>query len=410
MTTLNLIQSRDSLLAGGDVVPADGGVHKNVARAAADLAGSRMDRRGGGNIPGLHSAVAAAIKAYLRTDEREASKAAATALGKVWKARAGQPEGRLDDATLGLTDDRIDATNTSAAVALARELEYVYNEVLREERPIRSAMRLFAVDRSVPAGAKTHTIRRMYGSGEFKFYRGGEEIPLVGIGRDEMSFKVAAAAAGLELDFFDEQADAYAGINQYALKVAELLDAADEFANLMAWRGSENHDVPGILTYPWLRKRKLATTLTSVSSAADFNTAKDLLQGIVNEIRDRYPGMGMELRVIVSPRIHRLMAQQENPETGKSLKERFLAGQPSISEIEEAPELQGAGPGGEDGFLVIPKGPRAPRIVMPKPLTMMPIQVSNYGFTRSQAGYMKFGGVVMRDVLRSVLCWIDVDY
>ena len=46
----------------------------------------------------------------------------------------------------------------------------------------------------------------------------------------------------------------------------------------------------------------------------------------------------------------------------------------------------------------------------PVGFTMMPLQVTNYGFTRSQAAWQSFGGVVIRDVLRSVLVWFDITY
>ena len=45
---------------------------------------------------------------------------------------------------------------------------------------------------------------------------------------------------------------------------------------------------------------------------------------------------------------------------------------------------------------------------MPQAFTMMPLQSSNYGFTQSQAGYVSLGGVVLRDVLNSVLIWSDM--
>ena len=73
--------------------------------------------------------------------------------------------------------------------------------------------------------------------------------------------------------------------------------------------------------------------------------------------------------------------------------------------IEEAPELQAAGPGGEDGTLIVPQGSKGPRLVMPTDFTMMPIMVGNHGFSQTQVGYTSLGGVVIRDVLRSTLVW-----
>ena len=61
---------------------------------------------------------------------------------------------------------------------MARQLEHVYSEVLREEFPPQSSMEAFPVDTSVPAGARTHTVRRLSQQGEAKVYRGNSaDVP-----------------------------------------------------------------------------------------------------------------------------------------------------------------------------------------------------------------------------------------
>ena len=406
MRFIDPIKSLASLRQGNGLVEAE----KAVRTAGSVVSQARLDgmtSQGALGFLGYRSALHAAGRAYIgEGQERKLDEA----IKRILKARAAGKEGRLDDASLDIASDRIDSANPSAAIALARELEYIYSEVMREEGPVLSLRRLFATDGRVPSGAKTHTIRRLEGAGEAKFYRAGMEVPLVGIGRDEETFGVKAAVIGLEMDFFSEKADAYAGINEYGEKVREMREAMAEFEEHLGWNGSDVNKVLGILNYPWLRKRKISTSFSAPTTAADFQALLDALNNMVNEVMDRNPGMGASLRFITAPGFHRLLAQSHHPDNFRTLKEVFLAGQPNVDSIEEAPHLQGRGPGGEDGVLIVPKGSKAPRIVTPTGFTMMPVQVSNYGFTRSQAAYQEFGGVIMRDVLRSVLIWVTADY
>ena len=398
------VKSADSLRRNGTIVEAARELHA-AGGVLADARRQRVDSAGALGYMGLRHAAHVAAGTFLGI--RDTRKVDA-ALRTVAVARAKQMEGRLDDASCKITSDRMDNSNPSAAIALARELEYIYSEVMREERPIRSALSLFDIDRRVTAGAKTHTIRRIEGSGEAQWYRGGMAIPLVGIGRDEETFNVRHAVIGADLDFFSAQSDAYAGINEYGEKIREMRDSMDEFINIAAWNGSTDHKVLGILNYPWLRKRLIATAFTTITTDAGFQTALDAIYDMVNEILDRNPGMSANLRFITSPRFNRFMAQQRHPTSQVTLKQQVLAGIPAITSIEEAPELQNAGPSSEDGVLIVPKGVKSPKLVIPTGFTMMPLQVTNHGFTKSQAAYQSTGGVTMRDVLRSALIWASV--
>jgi hypothetical protein len=231
---------------------------------------------------------------------------------------------------------------------------------------------------------------------------------MVDIGRDEETFPIRHAVIGLQMGFFNSQAGAYAGINEYGEKLSSAFEAMDEFINIAAWRGSPSQRLFGILTYPWLRKRAIAQAYTAITSDADFETKKAALNDEINEIRDRNPGVALSLRYITSPRKIRWMKQSRHPTTRNSLFEEFMAEQSNvIASIEEAPELQGAGPGGagEDGTLICQRGSLGPQLVMPQEMAMLPLQDSNYGFTQSQAGYASTGGVVIRGVLYSVLIW-----
>lgn len=409
-TFINPEASISALRAGKGLVPATDDLRRGTTAALGMARAQRLDSTGGLRLLGLRGLVTAALlqAAGSGVVHQDAVGRAADIVGRLGRARASQgKEGRLDSKVLEIRSDRMDAANPSAAIALARELEYVYNELLRDERPVLSARKLFEVDRSVPVGAKTHTIRRIMSAGDAAWYRGGEKIPFVSMGMDEETFPIRHAVIGLEMDLFSQQADAYAGIAEYSEKVRSAMETMEEFVNVAFWEGSDQVKLFGILNYPWLPKKLIATVFDSITTDAQFKAKLDALNGMVNEVLDRNPGMAMTgLRFITSPGMNRYMGQARHPTSQRTLKEVFLAGQPGL-EIQEGPELQGAGPGGEDGTLIVPKGTKAPKLVMPSDFTMLPMMTGNYGFSSTQAGYVSLGGVVQRDVLRSLLVWAN---
>jgi hypothetical protein len=422
MNTVDIDLSLRSRRNGGDLVEATGalagvrGVANTVITAAQSQ--GRMDATGALRYTGLRGLIGsyltrAAGAGMVRLDG--GVKEIDDIMRKLGNARramnvAGET-GRLDDASIGLVgSDRVDSFNPSAALALARELEYVTNEVLREERPVYSAKRLFSVDSSMPAGARSYIIRRMRSSGQMKFWRAGEGIPLVDVGRDEKSMTIAHACIGMQTEFFEQQSDAYAGINSFAEKVRAAAEATEEFENDVFWNGAESHKLYGLLTFPWLLRVKLPNALAIPTSDSAFEQQAQNLADMINDIMDRNVGATVRLRVIMSPRIRRQLAQSHSPSTQRSLLDRFLADNPSVVGVEEAPELQGTGPGGasQDGILVVPEGAMGPVLVQPVGFSLLPVHTSEFGLTQTQAGYIAIGGARYKEALRSTLHWVDI--
>lgn len=408
MHTIAADKSISRLRMGEGVVMADRDLASALDTGLSRARLARMDGSGSRlHVFGLRETLRGAMRGLADAGvvTQDSARQSDAILNKILAARQEQgAEGRLDSKRLGITSDRLDSSNQSAAIAFARELEYVYNEVVREERPVLSARRLFEIDRSVPAGAKTHTIRRIQTAGEATWWRGGKRVPFVSMGRDEETFPVRHAVIGLEADFFSLQASDYAGISEWAEKARAAQEVMAEFENAAFWFGDDSVKLYGILNYPWLRRRLISTTFGAVTTDAAFQTVLDALNDMVNEVVDQNPGAAYSLDMTVSPGMIRYMGQTRHPTSQRTLRELFEAGQPNLT-LREAPELQGAGPNGEDGFLITPKGSNAPKLVVPTEFSMMPVQISDYGMSRSQIGWMSIGGAVMRGVLRSVLVW-----
>ncbi len=302
---------------------------------------------------------------------------------------------------------RFDSMAPGQGFHLARQLEHIYDEVLREEFPPTNAMTMIPVDGSVPVGARTHTVRRISQQGEAKVHRGNaSEIPRVSVSQEEESFPVHHYVIGIGFDIFELAASDFANSRLRQ----ELQDAAQvtmqEFLNEKTWFGDEEHGIYGVLNYPWTPKMVLALAATA---DADTDAMLAQLNAAANFAHEESKTVYSPNTLIVSPRMYRYMSTTRiaNSVSDTTVLEFFKKANPRIQNVEEAWEMQGAGPGGTDAMLFCRRDRRSIANVIPKGFTMLPVQ--EQGLSYLIPCYMSHGGVVQRDVLNNLICYIEVD-
>lgn len=331
--------------------------------------------------------------------------------GKGFELDPGQAGAmRLDAGELARRRQQLNQRNFDAAGSngfhLARQLEYIYAEVLREEFPPQSALEAFPLDNSVPAGATSHTVRRISQQGEAKVHRGNSsDVPRVGVTQEEESFPVRHYVVGIGLDIFELEASNFANSNLRQ----ELQDAAQvtmmEFLNHKTWFGDEENGIHGVLNYPWIPKRVINQQF---GPSADPMKVLAALNEAANQAHEDSKTVYSPNAVIMSPRLLRyLRTTRVDSSDSEKILDDFLSANPKIQTAEEAWELQGAGPGGTDIMLFYRRDRRSIANVIPKTFTMLPVQAQ--GFEMVVPCYMSHGGVVQRDVLNNVVCYVDVE-
>lgn len=306
--------------------------------------------------------------------------------------------------------ERTDAANPSQGLHFARDLEHMYAEVLREPRPLQNALRLFPIDTSVPRGAKFHTIRRTYGDGEVKVYRGrGEKIPRVGISQKEETFNVRHYVTSWVCDIFELAASGFANLDQQAELLRTARDIMDDFANWQTWYGDDENGLPGVLNYPWIRKKAIATPFVAGSDPNDI--IRELHRLVDFPYNSQRQAFKPEV-LVLSPRVHSFLKQTRiGPDTDKTILSQFLDTNAHITRVEEAHELQNdvdepipGVPAGQDVILAY----RADRLgisnVVPQPFTTLPTQ--ELGFEMTTFAYMSHGGVIMREVGNNIIGYV----
>lgn len=306
--------------------------------------------------------------------------------------------------------ERNDAANASQGLHFARDLEHMYSEILTEPRPLTNALRLFPIDTSVPRGAKFHTIQRTYGDGEVKVYRGkGQKIPRVGMSAKEETFNVRHYVTSWLCDIFEIAAAGFANLDKQSELLRIARDIMDDFLNWQTWYGDDENGLPGVLNYPWIRKKVIATPFVEGSDSND----------IIRELHRLadFPYLSQRQAfkptvMVLSPRVHSFLKQTRiGPDTAKTILTQFLENNAHIERVEEAHELQNDDdepiPGVPPGLDVI-LAYRPDRLgitnVVPQPFTTLPTQ--ELGFELTTYAYMSHGGVIMREVGNNIIGYV----
>lgn len=305
-----------------------------------------------------------------------------------------------------LAGSRLDADGLG--IAFANDLAHVYSEVLREERPVNTA-RSFPLDTSVPAAAQEHIVRRLSSTGSAGFHRAGNENEHdVSHKQVEQRFPVRTIKTGFSWDMFDEQAASFANFQLVRESARTAREAIDDFLNGVIWNGSEEDGVYGILTYPWLPKK--VSTLAFTGVPADSRTHLAELNAWTNYAPFASKGRMSPTHVRMTPRFKAYLSETimgtSSQIAGGSLLQAYLNAHPEIT-IETSWELENAGGDGVDGVFFYRKERNSICVVIPQDVTNMPIE--RKGFTSSQTMYMRYGGVVMRNVGHNLLVFVQVE-
>lgn len=301
---------------------------------------------------------------------------------------------------------RFDSVAPGQGVHLAKELEHVYSEVLREQFPPQSAFEAFEMDQSVPEGARTHTIRRRSRQGDVRVYRGNsKDIPNVSLTQDEETFKVQHYITGIELDFFEQKSNSFAGTNVRRDLEDTGKQALLEFANDATWHGLPEYGLPGVLNYPYSPKMVSAVTFSrSTNPEKMYRTLNRMANANSYTSKNVYSPN----RLLTSKQVRDILYETEFDDgSGDSVAERFLRRNEHIDSISTAHELRGAGENGEDCLLFYRRDRRSIANVIPKMPTMLPVQ--KQGFKLWVPIYMTHGGVVQRDPLNNLVAYADTE-
>ena len=256
------------------------------------------------------------------------------------------------DSTLEEIKRKSDAPSTflpNAGYHLTRELEQKTGEILREKYPLLNSFTLFGEDASTEPGALTVQAAKIHQHGEAKFTGlSGTDIPMVGNTRQEATWPVRYAACGFRYSLLERMATSFANSNQISENMKTCRDILQRFINQVNWFGNVAADIHGIIDYPYLPQKTVATAFNDASSS---NGIMRELTSFVNFPENNSGAVFSPTRLAMSPRLRNYIFARDRNATSasdKSIGEVFLNRQKHITGIDQAQELQGTAPGGLD--------------------------------------------------------------
>jgi hypothetical protein len=325
---------------------------------------------------------------------------------KVISERATEFAQRADNQSIA-KQIRFDSMNAaqradSDGFWFVRELSHILSRTWQEKYPAQTAWDLFGRNEAVPAGAREFIARRTSARGEARIYRAGTNVPIVKVARSEMTFNIRTLVTSTSTDIFEQAAASFGGFDKAAQEMAGAKRILMERANEIFWRGDTNHQLFGMLNYPFTSEMYSATPFVASSSADDMldalNTAANFPEEQSNTV----------LRcdsVVMAPRIYNILAQKQRSAASDTtvLEYWIKTNAQGIRNVSKAHELQAAGPGSEDGLFFYRQGPTGPLLTVPQPFAVLPAQ--QVGFQSVTLMYMTIGSPVMEEPGEQVIVW-----
>jgi hypothetical protein len=306
---------------------------------------------------------------------------------------------------------RYDAVDADRAFALAKDLEFRHQEIIQEVYKDLNGNTLIPSDSRVPAGARTHTIRREESAGSMVWFRGNSsKRGNASVNVDEKEYKIQAAVTQYKINFFDEMAADFAG---YQLE-QKLRDAcvrvSEEFRNHVVWHGDEDLGVPGMFNSPFGPKQ-VSPVAFGPGSAASAEAQVNELHRLFNRIHEDTDNKFGPVAVAMPIRMHnylnnRILAAANG--SNISMAELFLQKNTYITSLIPVREMSGAGPGGLDIMMGFRPGDReSAHAVIPQGLTWMPMERNGYDMVTD--AFILLGGVNQYRPLNNQLVYFEYE-
>lgn len=305
-------------------------------------------------------------------------------------------------------DGRYDSFDAGQGIALARDLEVAYREVMEEEFEAPVMFGMFPVDTSIAPGARFYRLYRMSETAEVAWYRGsGSNVPRVGLTRSSEARNIANAVTSFPVNYFDRESAEFARIPYVSKGLRTIRSGILDFLDDALLDGAPEVGLYGLLDYPYMDKVYLAPKFDgSATTDADKAAIVAAVLRLANHVETKAHGTKQINRLAMGTRGYQYVTQTRfNDGTGDTLAKRILESLPEVSTIEKVSKLQARGPGGTDVIVAWRDGERGPQIIMPRMVTYLPAQVD--GFDEVTNGFASCGGIVCPYVGQVVLGYVD---
>ena len=278
---------------------------------------------------------------------------------------------------------RLDANES---IHFARQLEYVKSQAYDVKRPQLSALTLFPVDTSVPAGASTVTYRQYDQVGMAKVIANyADDLPRADVTAKEFTSPIRGVGISYGYSVQEIRASAFSGTSLDAKKMRAAQRGHEMKINQLAWSGDAASGVPGFLSNTNIPDYTVPADGTGSSKLWSTKTADLILRdmnGAVNAVYTTTKGVHKPNELWLPPAQYALISSTARSATSDTtILEFFLNANPFVERVVPVVELTGAGSGGVDVMIAAENMSDNYQLVIPMAFMQHAPQQQNLEFT-----------------------------
>lgn len=313
---------------------------------------------------------------------------------------------RIDSLARATNQFRADAVgDPGAGIYFARQLEYIYPEVLRAKLPTLNAMRLFPVDTSVPAGAESFTQRMLEPLGVAEWISNeADDLPFVDVAGTEDLFRLKECGAAYKYTIGDIARGSLTGVNLSTERGIAARRAVEEKQNRTFWYGDASVGIYGVVNYPYTPRFVFSNPISPATSADDIIAEiNSFVSSVV--ITTKETERPTKLLLATTPYSY-IATTPRSTTTDTTILEFLIKTNPWIDTVESVHELENAGGANRHMAMAYSPEMRTGRLVVAQPFTQLPAQERNLAFIINT--YSKIGGYASSYPLANALAEIPL--
>lgn len=290
---------------------------------------------------------------------------------------------------------RLDANES---IYFARQLEYVKSQAYDVKRPALSAMSLFPVDTSVPAGAINVTYRQYDTVGMAKVISNyADDLPRADVTAKEFTSPVRGIGISYGYSVQEIRASQMTGSSLDVKKMRAAQRGHEEKINQLAWSGDTASGLPGFLSNGNIPGYTVTADGTGSSKLWANKTADQILRdmnGIVNAVYTTTKGVHKPTELWISLARYALISSTPRSSTSDTtILDYFLANNPFVERVVPVNELSGIGSGGSDIMIAAENMADNYQMIVPMAFMQHAPQQTNLEFVVPCES--RFGGVTI---------------
>lgn len=316
----------------------------------------------------------------------------------------------------GITDWNADSAVAGGAI-LARQLEALWGRALEQVSPELQGTRIFPQKsrwggQETGGGYENVRIDRFLERGQAKVWAGGNQgVPKSEIKQVSFHVPFRYLVSSAEWSFFDQLSFDRAQVDGVARLLKTATKAVEQLHDQIIWFGSSAHGLYGVLNYPWLSTRMVATAF---SSSADKDAMVREITSLFTTVSEVSNGAFLPTDFAIASKLYNFLSTTVYATTsGKTLMMVIQDGLDAVVgglmpgkkvTMRSVPRLNDAGGIGVHGAFAYENNEDAIAVIVSNPTSMLPLRQIDAQL--SQVVWKAVAGVVMPNVGANYLGYV----